>query len=166
MDDDPRATLRERADQLVKVAHLAIIGLPLDLADRFPAIDRLVKSTRLEEWDFFGTVAGSGTGILQIPDAQLSREDAKLALDATREALGEWRDQWIAENPTWEAFPVKDVLDDFVRFVRKSVENGIDLEVAVGGWVLWNVKGDKPSTDELAVAPVIGGLLLAVTSGS
>jgi hypothetical protein len=112
-----------------------------------------MRQATFENWDFFGTVAGVGIGLIGLTGS-MSRSDVEKATESIRQALTTWDSQGF------------DALQDFMAFVRKTVEGGVDTDTAVGSWVLWNVKSEKPSADELEVAPIIGAFFRGAIAGS
>ena len=147
---DRRSRLAEQADILVKSSHLLASGLPMDLVEQFPAITPLLRTTAVEDWDFFGTVAAVGAGLLRVPALMPRRGEGEMAIRLANAALGEWD----PEGPA--------ALQDMMSFMHHGAESaGADLEMGVGLWFLWNVKGASPTAQESSLAPVIGGLLCA-----
>ena len=143
---------RKQVEALIAAMRLAVIDLLHDLLDRSQAIADLVKLTKLDDWDFFATVAGVGAGLLEFPGEKSRTTSSALSSVAT-DALN----QWDAQGG--------EALADFMKFVRESVESGIDAQTAIGGWLLWNVKSEQPSDSELDSAPGIGLFLRAAAKG-
>jgi hypothetical protein len=48
---------------------------------------------------------------------------------------------------------------DLLQFVERNTAGGIDHKVALGAWVIWNLKGSEPTQSELGLAPVVGSFL-------
>lgn len=55
---------------------------------------------------------------------------------------------------------------DFAAYVGRGVEGGLHLDAAAGSWIIWNLKGGTPSDSELAVAEVVGSVLVASLAGA
>ena len=144
--------LREQVEFMVAAVKLVVIDLPLNLAERQPAMADLVKHTKPDDWDFFATVAGVGAGVLEFP-GEKSRAEGDTLTGLVMNSLNDWNTQAAG------------ALADLMKFVRESVESGIPTEMAIGGWLLWNVKGDKPSDSEMEAAPGIGTFLRQAAKG-
>lgn len=51
-------------------------------------------------------------------------------------------------------------VDNFFTFTKKGENTAVDIRLAIGFWVLWNIMGSPPTEEESAeLAPAIGTYL-------
>jgi hypothetical protein len=138
--------LRRKAENVVAAAKIAANSGLVPLLDRIPTVDLMARTKGSNHWDFFATIAAVGAGMLygyaSIPD-----EDVPAVEQALRQALSAWDEQG------YEAYL------NFAGFVACNVDAQVATPVAIGAWVLWNLKGAQPTDEEMTAAPAIGGFL-------
>ncbi len=138
--------MKKRADTLVQIARLNAIESFVPISDKFPKINELFKSKKVDEWDFFVTIAGVATAIANLDD-NLPVSTIRDLIVRIQNSLDEW-------DPNGNR-----ALTDIGDFITRNTGQGVDHHIAVGSWVLWNIKGEEPNDSELDLAPTIGGFL-------
>ena len=141
---------REKADSILGVCRVVVASSLTSFLDRFPILEGILKKTGAERWDFFMTLAGVGATLSMVMDDEnISDEDKRGFSYALRDSLNEWH------KLGYQAFA------DLSKFVRHNTDSGMEQHTAIGAWVIWNLKDDQPTEEELDLAPVIGKYLLA-----
>ena len=84
-----------------------------------------------------------------IPEDEVSATEKAIAI-----VLNEW------DGQGYQAYL------DFSGFVARNVEGGLKSEVAVGAWLVWNIKGSDPSKKELEAGAIIGPMLFVNMEGA
>lgn len=146
----------ERGRQLVPAAKVfAIAGYTSALA-RFPT----VKSVETDHWDFILSVGGIFVAISQLNHESLSNDVTDAARDAATEAAVLWHPKAV------------EAVDDCTRFVDRTYEGLQALPESsthpeflfsdsLGSWVVWNLFGHAPESDEeRQLVRVLGGMLV------
>ena len=129
----------ERARMLLGAANINAITLSTSLAKRYPQWASVDEA----DWDFFVTVAGVGTAFAMIADCVPSGEQQRVS-EIVAQELREWQKQGYAG------------LEDFLAFAKKNTDAGVELPLAIGSWIVWNLKKEPPNREELEVAGAIG----------
>lgn len=132
---------------LVPAANTLAVSSYSTLLDHYPQLDMLAAADNLGDWDFFMTVAGVGTAFMMIAD-RVPLDDQRSVSEAVAQELRSWNSQGYA------------ALTDFIGFMKRSVDGGIDLPDAIGTWVIWNLKQGCPSQQELGLARPMGIFLV------
>ena len=129
-----KAKRRKRARRVLSLAKLAAVGSLVPLMDRFPEMAEPITERGSAMWDFFATVAAVGSGMFLAYRDIPQREVA-----ATEKAVATVLNEWDAQGN--EAYL------DLVRFVARRVQGGstAEVDVAVGAWLMWNIKGAEPT---------------------
>ncbi|MYG81252.1 MAG: hypothetical protein F4187_05535 [Gemmatimonadetes bacterium] len=113
----------------------------------------LLKRKGTATWDFFCTVAAVGSGMYlayrAIPHGEVP---------ATEKAVARVLNEWDGQG--YEAY------SDLHRFVARSIKGGSKAEVAVGAWVMWNIKGAEPTKREFEFGAVIGSMFFDSMAGA
>jgi hypothetical protein len=137
----------KRAAEFVDAARLFAVTSYKPVLDRFPEVR--VFSSRLEQWDFFMTVATMSSGVGALA-TQLPREEFTACMRRIQREMDGW------DRPGFAA------LDDCMSFVNRSFEEpSVDehaAEDALGLWFLWNMLGRAPEYEETRPARAIGTL--------
>ncbi len=55
---------------------------------------------------------------------------------------------------------------NFSKYVTQTVDSGIDIRTAIGSWVIWNIKAEQPTQQELTCASAIGATFQTSMSNS
>ncbi len=133
---------------IVDAIHLTSISVLTTLIDKYPVLKDILnssKSTRpADDWDFFMTAAGSG-----------------LILISSEAYKGEHNKVKSRASEIYKDIP--QFIDDFISFMNKNEGNDEMVAPTIGLWVLWNIKHEEPSYEEMKeLAPVIGNFLLKI----
>lgn len=119
--------------------------------ENFPQFERIIKDRGFldvtKDWDFFMTVAGIGVAV-RICNNQLSPE----FFDTLQRYFPK-----IDPNAS-AAF------EDLLKFAERNSEKMDPIE-ACGTWVVFNVKQETPTNDEMSIGPVIGKFLASNLDG-
>lgn len=111
-----------------------VITSLVPMIDKFPILKTLLNSSQsekpAEEWDFF--MVSAITGVIL-----LTNEEYKGEHDAIEERLNELDRNYMK------------AVNDLSSFMEKTTDNLDERIATIGYWVLWNVKKDKPTDDEL-----------------
>ena len=137
----------QKARQLVPDANVLAVSSYTTITEAFPLLGRIGGKTAVKKWDFFMTIAGVGAAFSMIADRVPDREQPVVS-EYIRLSLVSWDPEGY------------DALRDFVLFVKRNVDGGVELPNAIGSWVIWNVKQAPPEAEEMSSAPAIGLLLL------
>jgi hypothetical protein len=146
---------REKARRLIATAHTIAISSLTSFLDKFPALGSICKvrgAAGPQDWDFFMTVAGVGFA-LQTLGSRPSEKDLRHFTEGLQE-----------HSPKWNAHAAA-AFDDLTRFTQRNVSGEMDSLTAIGLWVLWNVKRENPTQEEMPLAPAIGRFLAANLAG-
>jgi len=133
---------------IVDAINLTSISVLTTLIDKYPVLKIIINNSKskrpMDDWDFFMTAAGSG-----------------LVLMSSESFLGEHD---VVKNRATEIN--KDIpraIDDFISFMNKEERSDDMVAPTIGLWVLWNLKQEKPSYDEMKeLTLVIGNFLLKI----
>lgn len=134
---------REKARNLVSTVNVLAISSLTSFLTNFSSIEQIMKKCTTEDWDFFMTVAGIGIA-LQTNKYKPSDKEVDQFAVGLKEYLPKWNSQGAA------------AFDDLLKFTQRNITNGVDSIVAAGLWVLWNLKQEQPTDDEMSLAPIIG----------
>lgn len=136
----------QEADRLLNLAKIISTSSTLLVFDACPAVQAITDQSGYSierNWDFFFTTAAAATGMFIFADDRPSEfRDFATALTKSLKS-------WNSLAPA--------AVTDFQQFVNRNRDAGVDLAVAVGSWVIWNMKEGAPTDEEYAAAPVIGG---------
>jgi len=118
----------------VDVIKMLALSSLVPMMDKFPLLEQTLKSSKsnnpAEEWDFYLVSACSGIILL-------TNENYEGEHQAVEERLNEIDKNYMR------------AVSDLSIFLENSSDD-VDVRVAnIGYWVLWNVKKDKPSDEEL-----------------
>ena len=132
--------LVDRATTLVSVSHIAAVGMFTPLLDRYPFLGKV----DVKHWDFIVTVAGVFIAATRLNNLKLDsrREDA--VMDVVASKLQEW------DRESLRAFEdCKSLFEqEFDRLTAAGHEPRFVASDAVGIWVVWNVLGKQPESQE------------------
>jgi len=137
---------REKARKLIAMANTVAISSLTPFLDKFSNLEQIIKARGIGDWDFFMTVAGVAIASQTISSKQPEKDFHQFAV-----GLQEHFPKW--DRNAAAAF------NDLTKFTQKNASGGIDSITAAGLWVLWNIKRESPTDDEISMAPVIGRFL-------
>jgi hypothetical protein len=154
-DELRRDPLFKQADTLISAAQIQAVGSFTPSLARFPILGRVNP----QRWDFFMTIAGVFMANTRLNNLRLDerREDALMEVVAAR--LAEWdRDGDQAFEDCKQLFE-----EEFDRLQNDGHDPRFIASDAVGIWIVLNILGHDPGTDEEA-ALVRGVGALATSS--
>ena len=125
----------EKADQLIKSAHIYAVSTYVSLLDKFPDIEAVADSNLLEFWDYLITIAGVGTVFMEIADTVPEKDQPGICY-AFQKKLNEW------QSDSYHA------MVDFINYVTR-VDSGVEIPDAIGGWVWVNLEKHERSNQKL-----------------
>ncbi len=131
-------------NQIVKLIHTFVIGILTPLKEKYPKLLEILNYSKhpSNDWDFFMTVGGVGYYVIKNKIDEEGISEIKKQLN-----------EIDAQLPS--------ALDNFFDFINKYDDLGGDLVSKIGFYVLWNIKGNRPSYSECKeLAPAIGNYLL------
>ena len=126
----------EKADQLIKSAHIYAVSTYVPLLDKFPEVKAVADSNLLEFWDYLITIAGVGTAFMEIADT-VPEKDQPGVCYAIQKRLDEW------QSDSYHA------MVDFLNYVKRLTDSGIEIPNAIGGWIWINLGKHEQSNKKL-----------------
>jgi len=143
--------LSERADTLVAAAQINAVGSFTPLADKF----RFLRDVKLEDWDFFVTVATVFMGASRLNNLRIdeAREDKLMEIIAGR--LNEWnKDGFRGFEDCKRLFE-----SEFDRLTQAGDDSRFVASDSVGKWIVWNILKRAPKSDgECLLVRAIGAV--------
>lgn len=136
------------AERLLNLARIISTSSTIPVFDACPAIQAIAQRPGFDlerNWDFFFTTATAATGMFIFAD------DRPSEFQGLATALMKSLKNWNSLSPQ--------AVTDFQNFVNRNRDAGVDLAVAVGAWVICNMKEGNPTTEEYEAAPIIGGII-------
>jgi hypothetical protein len=132
--------LLDRAANLVQAAQVNAVVMFTPLLDRFP----ILREVDTEHWDFILAVAGVFMAATRLNNLRLedAREEKLMAVVAER--LSEWKPDGIRAFEDCKGLFEK----EFDRLNAAGHDPRFVASDAVGKWIVWNVLGRPPATDE------------------
>ena len=132
--------LLDRAATLVQAAQVNAVGTFTPLLDRFP----ILRQVETEHWDFILTVAGVFMAATRLNNLRLGDAREEKLMELVAQHLNEWKPDGIrgfedCKGLFEKEFDRLNAADHDPRFVASD---------AVGKWIVWNVLGRPPETDE------------------
>ncbi|NPV44562.1 MAG: hypothetical protein HPY70_11420 [Firmicutes bacterium] len=126
----------EKADKLIKSAYIHAVSTYVPLLDKFPEVEVVADSNLLEFWDYLITIAGVGTAFMEIADTVPEKDQPGICY-AIQKKLNEW------QSNSYHA------MVDFVNYVSKLVDSGVEIPDAIGGWIWVNLEKHDQSNQQL-----------------
>ena len=145
-------SLLERSRFLLQAAHIQAVGMFIPLLERFPSL----RDVDTEQWDFVLTVAGVFMAASRLNNLRLddTREDRLMGIVA--DDLKGWKPDGIRGFEDCKRL----FEQEFDRLTAARHESRFVAADAVGTWIVWNVLGHGPKTDEeCELARATGGLI-------
>ncbi|MDE2980910.1 MAG: hypothetical protein OXU74_06915 [Gemmatimonadota bacterium] len=142
---------RKRAKNVLAMGEIAAVSSLTPLLNQFPELDELVTETAT--WDFFGTVAAVGSA-MYLAHKEIPQDQVRATERAVAKVLNKW------DHQGYQAYL------DLHQFVAPRIEQGWTIELAVGAWVMWNIKGAKPTEREFQVGAAIGSMFFVSMAGA
>ena len=135
--DDP---LQERAMNLVQAAHINAVAMFTPLMDEFS----ILQEVYVEQWDYILTVAGVFMAATRLNNLNLGDTRVERLMEVVALGLDQWNPKCI------RGFESCKILfeSEFDRLKEAGHETRFVASDAVGMWIIWNVLGRQPQTDE------------------
>ncbi len=132
--------LLERAENLVPVAHVNATGLLTSLLDRFP----ILRQVDVEHSDFILTVAGVFMAASRLNNLRLGDVREEMLMEVVAERLVQWKPDGVHGFEDCKGL----FESEFDRLTKAGHEPRFVASDAVGKWIVWNILGRPPQTDE------------------
>lgn len=132
--------LLEQAENLLLAAQINAKSMFTPLLDRFP----ILRQVDVEHWDFILTVAGVFMAATRMNNQHL--EDVRA--DRLNEVFCERMDQWKPDGIRGLEDCKQLYESEFDRLTKAGHESRFVASDAVGLWIVWNILGCKPQTEE------------------
>jgi len=169
----------EKAANFHWVAHTLAITMQLPLLDRSPHLREWVSEQGTDSWDFFATVAMAFFALNLVGDELTDDEYERLArlvfeppTETQSHAPTNAAEQAVATfHVTWRKQGAR-AWGDCMAFVERVSEDATTRDeesslfvVGVGSWVLWNVYGTEPTSEDDDLLAMLGPALLQSVVG-
>jgi hypothetical protein len=135
--EDP---LLERAATLVEAAQAHAVGMFTPLIDRFP----ILRKVDIERWDFILTVAGVFMAATRLNNLRLGDAREEKLMGVVAERLNEWKPGGIRGFDDCKGL----FEEEFDRLNAAGHDPRFVASDAVGNWIVRNVLGHVPETNE------------------
>ncbi len=133
-------SLLERAENLVQAAQINAVGMFTPLSEHFP----ILRQVDIEHFDFILTVASVFMAATRLNNLRLGDVREERLMEIVTEQLDQWKPDGIrAFEDCKKLFEI-----EFDRLTKAGHEPRFVASDAVGKWIVWNVLGRPPSTDE------------------
>jgi len=132
--------LQERAATLVQAAHISAVGMFTPLLDRFPVL----READVKHWDFILTVAGVFMAATRLNNLRVGEVREEKLMEIIAKDLAEWDPDGIHGFEDCKGL----FESEFERLTAAGHEPNFIASDAVGKWIVWNVFGRTPQTEE------------------
>ena len=132
--------LLDRAADLVQAAQINAVGKFTPLLERFP----ILRQADTEHWDFILTVAGVFMAASRLNNLRLGETREEKLMEVVAERLNRWNPDGIRGFEDCKGLFER----EFDRLVAAGHDTQFVTSDAVGKWIVWNVLGRPPQTDE------------------
>jgi hypothetical protein len=143
--------LFDRAATLVQAAKTNAVPMLIPLLDRFP----ILRQVDTEHWDFVLTVAGVSMAATRLNYLRLGDAREKKLVEVVTEHLNEWNADGIRGFEDCKGlfetqFDSRKFAGDelWQRLVRAEQVSRFSVSDALGTWIVWNLLGRAPKTEE------------------
>lgn len=126
----------KQAEALIKSARVYATATFVSLKDEFPQVRAVTDSNLLAFWDYLITIACIGTAFAEIADT-VPGKDQPGTCYAIQKKLNDWN------SDSYNA------MVDFLLYVKKVADKGIELPDAIGAWIWVNIGNHELSNLEL-----------------
>ena len=132
--------LIERAETLVDTAHVNSIGMFATLREQFSVLHEVDA----DHWDFILTVASVFMAATRLNNLALGNVYEEKLMEIVSERLDQWNPDAIRVFEDCKGF----FENEFDLLTEAGHETKFVASDAVGKWIIWNVLGQSPQTDE------------------
>jgi len=130
----------EGAEKLVDAANINAVGMFTPLLDKFSVL----KEADVEHWDFILTVAGVFMAATRLTGLGLKGDREEKLMEVVVGRLDQWKPDGISGFEDCKGL----FESEFDRLTEAGHEPQFVASDAVGKWIVWNVLGRAPQTDE------------------
>jgi len=135
--------LLERAQNLVQAAQINAVSMFTSLLDRFP----ILREVDVEHSDFILTVASVFIAATRLNNLHLGDEREERLLEVVAERLDQWK-----PDGTRGFEDCKELFErEFDQLTEAEGEPRFVSSDALGKWIIWNILGRPPQTDEESI---------------
>lgn len=128
------------AEKLVQAAKISAVGMFVPLVDKFPTL----RPVDVKHWDFIVTVAGVFMAASRLNNLKLTDEREGRLMEVVAKELNQWQ-----SDGTHAFEDCKNLFEsEYDRLAAAGHDKRFLASDAVGKWIVWNVLGRAPQTDE------------------
>jgi hypothetical protein len=150
---NPADPLLESAEKLVWAANVNAIGMFTTLRDQFPSLQQVDA----EHSDFILTVASVFIAATRLNNLHLGDDREGRLMEIVAAKLDEWKSNGISGFEDCKGLFEK----VSGQLTEAAVEPSFVASDAVGTWIVWNMFGRPPQTDEARkLVRVAGGMVV------
>jgi hypothetical protein len=144
--------LQKQAETLVPGAGINATSMFVPLLDKFPVL----READVEHWDFIVTVAGVFLGASRLSNMRVSDAREEKLMEIVAESLLNWNSGGIRAFEDCKGF----YESEYDRLSAAGHEPRFLASDAVGKWIVWNVLGRAPeSQDEYMLVRATGTMV-------
>ncbi len=146
----------KQAKRLVGTAKMFAVTSYKPFADQYS----IIKTVSLDQWDFILTIAGVFVAVSQLNHENLPEEKKNNILDLVTEQVVEWDADGLNACEDCRQFVGRtyDALTNESEYKRNPEYLFCD---SLGSWVVWNIFGHAPSSNEQRqLIRVLGAMLI------
>jgi hypothetical protein len=144
--------LQRQAETLVPAAAINATGMFVPLLDKFP----FLRKADVEHWDFIVTVAGVFIAASRLSNMRVGEAREQKLMEAVAEYLTKWNQDGIRAFEDCKSL----YETEYDRLAAAGHEARFLASDAVGKWIVWNVLGRAPqSEDECMLVRTTGALV-------
>jgi len=129
-----------RAENLVQAAQDYAVGMFPPLLERFP----ILRQVDTGHWDFVLTVAGVFMAATRLNNMRLESAREEQLMEVVAARLNEWKPDGIRGFEDCKGL----FENEFDRLNAVGHDPQFVASDAVGKWIVWNILGRPPETDE------------------
>ncbi len=137
---DREDLLLKRAGSLVQTAQINAVGMFTPLLDSFP----ILRQVDTEHWDFILTVAGVFIAASRLNNLRVGETREEELMHVVANCLEQWKPDAIRGFEDCKGL----FESEWDRLTVAGHEPRFVASDAVGKWIVWNVLGRPPQSDE------------------
>ncbi len=138
--DSKQDQLLDRSKNLVHAAHINAIGMFTPLIDKFP----FLREADVEHWDFVLSIAGVFMAVTNLNNLKIDHDLENRLMEIVTKDLVEWNSDGIRGFED-----CKNLFEsEFDRLTTAGHKPKFIASDALGKWIVWNVLGRAPQTNE------------------
>lgn len=144
--------LEEQAAKLVPAASLHAVGMYEPLLERSPLTGEIAP----DDWDFFATVAGVFIAATRLNNLRVTEEREARLLEIVARDLGDWNPNGLQAFEDCKSLFEK----EYDRLSAAGHDPQFTAADALGIWLVWNLLGRQPQTDDEVMLVRSAGALI------